>query len=150
MKSFRYILFVVITIFLLAGCSQSRQNDENPDNPPQYKFPYYGIKAFDDVTPYQTLVATGMGEASRIVDYEYFDLFDDKGRKILPLFNIYMKYMTVFITRAEWDNYDGKGRRLVLYFASEYFRDLPGDTPFWGYLAYPEEEDSVLNLYTEK
>lgn len=148
MKLLIYIIFTSVIICSVAACSQSRQNDSNPENILRDKFPYYGIKAFDDVTPYKTLVATGMGEASRIVDYEYFDLFDDKGRKILPLFNIYMKRMTVFITRAEWDNYDGKGRRLVLYFDSEYSRDL--DTPFWGYLAYPEEEDSVLNLYTEK
>lgn len=150
MKLLIHIISTFVIICSVAACSQNRQNDSNTENILRDKFPYYGIKAFDDVTPYKTLVATGMGEASRIVDYEYFDLFDDKGRKILPLFNIYMKYMTVFITMAEWDNYDGKGRRLVLYFASEYFRDLPGDTPFWGYLAYPEEEDSVLNLYTEK
>lgn len=148
MKLLIYIIFTSVIICMVAGCSQSRQNDSNTENILRDKFPYYGIKAFDDVTPYKTLVATGMGEASRIVDYEYFDLFDANGRKILPLFNIYMKRMTVFITRAEWDNYDGEGRRLVLYFASEYFRVL--DTPYWGYLTYPEEEDSVLNLYTEK
>ena len=149
MKILHFLLIIILMSSLMTACGNNKS--QTTIDYTDYEFKYHGDLSIDSTKTYDYLTSKEeLGMPSKFTRYEYLDCFNREGERIMPLFVRYIDNMDRFFTKVEWDNYDGNGRRLTLFFESYYPRKLTKATPFWGYLAYPEEEDSILSLYTEK
>lgn len=148
MRIIHFSLIIILMSSLMTACGNDKS--QTMTDYADYEFKYHGDLSIDSNKTYDYLTSKELGKPSRAVRYEYLDCFSREGKRIVPLFVRYIDNMDLFFLKIEWDNFDGRGRRLTLFFESYSPRDLTMATPFWGYLAYPEEEDSVLSLYTEK